>query len=558
MDTFKWLSLFCFLLMGYTCQSQYQYKRDNGMNLLVERFLHFSPDSIIHSSIRNMSFRDVISILKKEKPFLSSKDTYLKDLYIKNLSVGEDYSNQKGFLNAFYKSSAHFFEVDEKDFKLVLNPILNLQFGREYSGNRNIFLNQRGLELWGELDDAFYFYSSFFENQASFFNYINPFIEQYKSIPGQGNYKFFNSSLFNTPDAFDFSNAVAYLGFKISKNAQLELGHGHNFFGNGLRSLLLSDFANNYFYFKINLRVWKLHYQTIIAELSSGTARFRPDNILLPKKYMATHYLSFKVNPKLELALFESVVFSRENQFELQYLNPVILYRTVEHFLDSPDNVLIGFNANWQLNNFTSLYGQFVLDDLKTSELFNNSGWWANKYGLQLGFKYLNILGISNLDGQLEYNVVRPFTYSHHVQSEAFPEISVSNYSHYNQALAHPLGANFREVMFVLRYLLNHKLQLQGSYIYTNVGRNNIENYGSDILIPNGSRVSNFDNTVLQGSLSKISIFDFKASYSLFHNFYLDLFFKYRTDKNPDFQNTKTHFIGSGIRYNIGNTQIDY
>jgi hypothetical protein len=59
--------------------------------------------------------------------------------------------------------------------------------------------------------------------------------------------------------------------------------------------------------------------------------------------------------------------------------------------------------------------------------------------GLQLGAKYINALGIKNLDLQLEYNRVRPFTYSH--------RDSVANYTHYNQPMAHPLGANFSETI---------------------------------------------------------------------------------------------------------------
>ena len=50
---------------------------------------------------------------------------------------------------------------------------------------------------------------------------------------------------------------------------------------------------------------------------------------------------------------------------------------------------------------------------------------------LQLGAKYVDAFGINNLDLQLEMNRVRPFTHSHND--------SISNYTHYNQPLAHPL-----------------------------------------------------------------------------------------------------------------------
>ena len=45
---------------------------------------------------------------------------------------------------------------------------------------------------------------------------------------------------------------------------------------------------------------------------------------------------------RINIGLFESIVFSRPNHFELQYLNPVIFYRTVEQMVGSPDNAMIG------------------------------------------------------------------------------------------------------------------------------------------------------------------------------------------------------------------------
>ncbi len=74
------------------------------------------------------------------------------------------------------------------------------------------------------------------------------------------------------------------------------------------------------------------HYQSIFAELAVNSGRQDSGDDLIPKKYMAAHFLDFKINKNVSIGLFESVVFSRNNQFELQYLNPIILYRTVEAF----------------------------------------------------------------------------------------------------------------------------------------------------------------------------------------------------------------------------------
>ncbi|NNE13436.1 MAG: hypothetical protein HKN51_00580 [Saprospiraceae bacterium] len=554
------LAIFFANTMSYA-QTHYINRKDN-LDHFADRINHlYLNDTIIHRSVRPLAHGDVYnSILNLKQSSLSLSDKYNLSHSINTLGLKSDslVQDNHGFWNLFYLNKAHFLEVEHKDFSFVLNPTINIQFGRDSKNDQSIYLNHRGIELWGQLDNKFYFYSSFFENQAKFFNYIEAYIEKYKSIPGQGNYKFFDSKLFNIKNGFDFSNANAYLGYRISKNSQLELGHGRHFFGNGIRSLLLSDFSNNYFYLKFNVRVWKIHYQSILAELNTGSSRFMVGDELLPKKYMATHYLSFKPSHKFEIGLFETVVFSRENHFEFQYLNPVILYRTVEFFLDSPDNVIIGLNFNWHLLKNSSLYGQLVLDEFKTSEFFNNPGWWGNKFGYQFGFKNFDFLGIENLDLNLEYNVVRPYTYSHNVSSPTFPALAVSSFSHNNQALAHPLGANFAELILNLRYQPFGKMVINGRFIYTQVGRNTEENFGQDILINNDSRFANFDNTLLQGAKSTITNLDLSVSYEFVHGLYLDGFLKIRSDNNESFEDVNNNYFGMGFRYNISNTSIDY
>ncbi len=552
------LGLFCCSVYG---QMQYLNNDDNALHL-IERYQHlYKADSVRHTSFKNIRRHDVKRILNESHNWaISSHDDFNRSHVDNTLYFSNDIfvNAQKGLWNTFYKNKAHLFEVNNSDFKLTINPILNVQFGRDSKSESTVFLNMRGLELWGEIDQNLYFYSSFFEHQSSFFNYINPFIDKYKSIPGQGNYKPFNSKLFNSENSFDYANTQAYLGFKITKHSHLELGHGRHFIGNGMRSLLLSDFANNYFYLKLGFRIWKIQYQTIFAELNNGSSRSTLGDVLLPKKYMATHYLSFKVSPKLEFGFFESVVFSREDHFEFQYLNPVILYRTVEFSLDSPDNVLIGFNANWQALPKTSFYVQLILDEFRTSELFSGNGWWGNKLGYQIGMKYFDLFDIKTLDLQLEYNSVRPYTYSHNQTSETFPDLSTSSYSHNNQPLAHPLGANFSEVIFKLRYHPVSKFVIIARYLHSRIGKDINSNFGSDILITNTLRESNFNNQLHQGAKSNISHIDVSLSYELFQNLFIDGFIKMRTDKNVVLGDTNTSFIGTGFRYNINNKQIDY
>ena len=321
------------------------------------------------------------------------------------------YKSKKALFNLFYASPAHFLQVDKPAFTLRINPIIEFKYGTESSAG-TLFENKRGIDLRGTIDEKIYFQSRIIETQSKFPDYVNRFIKDYKSLPGNGLYKTYNSDIFNIRAGYDFLNADASVGFNFTEHVGTQLGYGKHFIGNGIRSLFLSDFSNNYFFLRLNTQIWKFHYQNIFGELNNLSPNFQRGDQLVPKKYFAAHYLGFKLHQNLDIGVFETVVFNR-NQFEFQYLNPIILYRSVEHNLGSPDNVLIGLDVKWNLWNTMSIYGQLMLDEFKFKELItDNQGWWANKYGIQLGAKYLNMLGIDQLDGHIEFNTVRPYTYS--------------------------------------------------------------------------------------------------------------------------------------------------
>jgi hypothetical protein len=156
------------------------------------------------------------------------------------------------------------------------------------------------------------------------------------------------------------------------------------------------------------------------------------------------HHLDVNVTKGLNIGLFEGIMFGRRDRFDFGYLNPVIFYRSIEQQNGSFDNSVAGLDFKANVKKRVQLYGQLLLDEFLLSEIKKNDGWWANKWAIQAGAKYINVFGIKNLDIQVEMNRVRPFTYGH--------RDSVANYTHYNQPLAHPLGANFSELIGIVRY----------------------------------------------------------------------------------------------------------
>lgn len=450
--------------------------------------------------------------------------------------------------NTFYRSPMFLYEVNVRDFYLRVNPILNLAVGHESEEGASTFYNQRGLSLRGAVGRNVYFQTSFYDSQVRYSNYINQYTDTFGVIPGVALYKDFDSKLFDVTQGRDFLLANAYVGINCGKYIGFQLGHNQFFIGDGIRSLFLSDFSNPFFSLKINTRIWKFHYQNIFAEISA-------DNFMsvngfsepIPKKYMTAHYLSFKPNRRVSLGLFEVVVFDREgDHFELQYLNPIILYRTVEGWLGSPDNVLLGLSGRWDIKNSVSLYGQFILDDISISQILDgHMDWWGNKFGYQLGVKYINALGIRHLDAQVEWNQMRPYTYSHYDEQ--------ANYSNFKQTIAHPLGANFDEWIFSVRYQPLPRCFIQSNIHLMLTGEDpDTTSYGGDILKPNTQRPDDYGHHIGQGIRTNTLYWSTLVQYELFSGLYVDFRYTLR-DKKSDVpaRSLKTNLVQVGLRYNL-------
>lgn len=523
---------------------------------LLDRLETNGSGSFDHLSVRYLSLSEIIAN-QPEVESLSKMDRYSWEHLMNNIPEAHRYDTslvqpkveRKGIFKTFYKNSTNFYVLDTDDFFLKIDPLIHFALGDDTQDDDFIFQNTRGIKLRGTIDDKVYFHTEILENQQRFLSFEESEINRINAIPGQGFYKPYQSGIVDNVQGWDFLNSSAYVGLKISKSIDLQLGHGRHFIGDGIRSMLLSDYANNYFYLQFNTRIWKLHYQNTFAELSAISSKDNVGNELLPKKYLASHYLDFKVSRRLTFGLYEAVVFSRQNNFEFQYLNPIILYRSVEQFLDSPDNALLGLNVKWVPKDKYQVYGQLMIDELRTSEAFSGSGWWGNKTGVQLGLKKFDLFNVANLDAQIEYNTARPYTYTHRDQQAS--DIPLTSYAHFNQALAHPFGANFTESLISVKYRPSTKLFVSLLFQKANYGSSSVDNVGRNILANYEDRASDFGNTTGQGIPNDITSFNFQTSYEVFPNYYIDFTVVNRSQKIDGQQKIRTNYFGFGFRANV-------
>ncbi|HJW29863.1 MAG TPA: hypothetical protein VJ508_11560, partial [Saprospiraceae bacterium] len=115
--------------------------------------------------------------------------------------------------HTFYKTPAHFYEVDVPDFYLRIDPLIRVGAGRETEEGVTTFINQRGLSLRGGISNSVFFQTTIFDSQIRFPNYINRFTDIYGVVPGAGLFKAFSSKIFNSAGGRDFLLANAYVGF---------------------------------------------------------------------------------------------------------------------------------------------------------------------------------------------------------------------------------------------------------------------------------------------------------------------------------------------------------
>jgi hypothetical protein len=558
----KTLARLLLILFPFAAASQSTFlPQDDKAGILIERLeIKSRTDSFFNfSKTRPYSRFHVVNAVshylqQNGNKSLSKVDAYnVQRLMMNNLEYVPEadrlqYASKKPILKRFYTSPANLYEVHIKDFDLVINPVIQVIVSKEKDNDETLYLNTRGLNLRGRIANKIGFYAYVTDNQEKDPFYVRDWVNRRKAVPGAGFYKQFKQT------GYDYFDARGYFTFNVTKYINVAFGYDKHFIGNGYRSLFFSNTGNSNLFLKLNTRIWKFNYQNLFMELHA--AEIPGGDKLLPKKYAAMHHLDVSVTKWLNIGLFEGVVFGRKDRFDFGYLNPIIFYRSIEQQNGSFDNSVAGLDLKANLFKKIQLYGQLSLDEFLLSEITKNNGYWGNKWGIQVGGKYIDAFGISNLDLQAEFNVVRPYTYSH--------RDSVANYTHYNQPMAHPLGANFSEFIGIARYQPAPKWLAIAKLIYYQQGRdsNNIISYGSNILLPNiiPPRVGDFGHTLGSGWKTNVFYFSFLLSYEFRENLFLELNAALRKQetKTPPITSANTSIISFGLRWNMHRREFDY
>ncbi|WP_313806262.1 gliding motility protein RemB [Flavobacterium sp.] len=496
------------------------------------------------------------------KPYSYAEVTKYYDLkgdYEKNLRTTDSWWGRKLW-------NENLVAIQGEKYWFTMNPIFDLRMGKDTESKQAdyTFVNTRGIQIQGGLGKELYFSTSIFESQGRFADYFNNYAISMAPaggnpaiIPGIGIAKEFKT------DAFDFPSAEANITYVPNDMINLQLGYGRNFLGDGYRSLLTSDAASPYPFFKINTTFWKIKYTNTYMWLKDVRPEVTVDRTYATK-YMANHYLSWNVTKRWNMGFFESVIWTNTNDrgFDLNFVNPIIFYRSVEFSSSSRSgNATLGLTSKYKWNSKVNLYGQFLLDEFSLGDMKGGQQSWKNKFGYQLGAKYYDAFSVKNLMLQMEYNHVRPYVYSH--------SNILTNYGHNNQSMGHLWGGNFREVVAIARYYKNRwfgdaKLVygIKG-FDYENAGAGT--NYGGNIYRDyEDERYADTGVTIGQGNKTNIMMADLQLGYTVNPTMNLKVFgnFIYRNfspsaDTATTFKSDTTWF-SIGLRSDLFNWYYDF
>lgn len=395
------------------------------------------------------------------KPFFVD-DSLVKHHYDSLMNLG-------GLKGKFF--TQHQIDVQGKGYTFYTDLLPDFNLSRDFSGKRNTNSGSLGLQVGGTVGNKLSYNVSAYENRAVLPEYLSTYTNQVGIIPGQAYAALYGNE-------YRWSYITALVSYTPNKYLNITAGRDKTFIGDGYRSELLSDYASPYPFFKLTATLGNVRYMAMWAYFND------PLSVKVDggdrKKYGVFHYLDWNVSNRLSLGFFDAIIWPAKDDlghqrgFDFTYINPVIFLRPLEATNGSPDNALIGFTGKYKLTDGITAYGQFALDEFEAKNFFSSNGSSRNKYGWQLGLRGANLFNVSGLNYLLETNNVKPYTYSE--------RSSIVNYSENGEPLAHPWGANFREVVGLLNYSYK-RFDFSGELDYGHYGldMNNL-NYGKDIF----------------------------------------------------------------------------
>lgn len=437
-----------------------------------------------------------------------------------------------------YKNNRNFLAFEYEAFKINIDPVLYREAlfasADTLESTEKVYQDLNGFQFWGNLGSQLGFYFDVRDTKEwgsrTYPRKHKISRERLGFVNGYGSHIYHDET-------------VAYLMFKLPYFS-LMLGKDKNKWGPGYSgNLALSDWATSYDQIKLQIKYWRFKFTSFTGFLRAYPEIY--ENGELQSKSLSAHRIELNLHRHLQIGLHETMIYGGR-LLEPAYLNPIMFYRSAEHYLAYEDNAAMGLDVDWSALRNLKFYGELFIDDITTSEL--GTGFYGNKLGYQAGLFAVNLFKIPNLDGRLEYTRIRPYVYSH--------KRAISVYQHFNTILGHRIGPNSDDLLLALKYRYSKSLIFETSFEQQRWGANTDSvNYGRNPVFNNGPGDPVYLD-LLSGQKHKLYVWNSKIQYELFRNFYFNLEYSQATVKSEPFENEtgtkiyrKQFMVSIGINY---------
>ena len=498
-----------------------------------------------YQKLNNNIYSTATGLHTSTKPLLIAESSEIRPAYDSLMASGINNKSKNWVHRKLF--SEHLIDIKNKEFTFYGDflPDLVIGKGRDLNEKKNTYLNTRGYQLFGTIGSKFFFYTSGYENQARFTKYEMDYIAKVGMVPGQAYDRTTNSG------SKDWAYVTALMGYKPNKNITIELGEDKTFIGDGYRSMLLSDYAAAYPLLRITANLNK-HVQYMAMWSYMQDQKAIPFNSFgnNRRKWGAFHYIDWNITNKASFGFFNALIAEEANDkgqghgFDLNYINPVFFSASLGPSGTTADHTLFGFNGKYKVLNKTTIYGQLLFDQSTSPNTNSNKSW-------QVGFRGFDFLKLKNLNYLFEYNTAGAYTYSN--------QNPIVSYNHFSEPLAHPYGANFKELLGIVNYS-TRKFDLQGKIIYSKYGLNNNNyNYGKDIAQANNTNLPSTPITNGQGLATTLKFAEGSIAYLINpkYNLRLEVGAVLRDEQNA-LGDKKTAIISFGLRSSFRNFYHDF
>jgi hypothetical protein len=255
-------------------------------------------------------------------------------------------------------------------------------------------------------------------------------------------------------------------------------------------------------------------------------------------KYYVAHTFSFQPYNNWWLTFGESIIYG--DRLEPIYFIPLFL-RLADHYnsidgADTGDNAQIFFNTSYRsIVTQSKYYFSLFIDELSPGDLISG-GPNAQVFAYTLGTSGTNPLW-NDCYYTLEYTAIRPYSY---MNADPVQQYTSSDYQ-----LGHWIGSNATQFYFSLEQYLTRAIKL--------------ESYAQFIQKGSKEDINDYYNRktetykLLFGDLSSFTELGFSVSYNPYHEFYVDLDYKFIATATgrfvDEYSRKKGHYLATSIRY---------